>query len=64
MFFPVLGRIHFLIFSVGCIGTLMANTGLSDMFKAAFRAVDKMLQGKKFPQNTCALRICAEEVLR
>ena len=49
---------------VGCIGTLMTNTGLSDLLQSAFGGVDRMLQGKNFPQNTHALRICAEEVLR
>ena len=64
MFFPVLSRMHTLISFVGCIGTPMTNTGLSDLLKAAFGGVDKMLQGKKFPRNTCALQICAEKVLR
>ena len=64
MFFPVLDGTHILMSFVGCIGTLMTNTNLSDLLKAVFGGVDKMLQGKNFPQNTHAIRICAEEVLR
>ena len=63
MFFPVFDGMHTLMSFVGCIGTLMTNTSLSDLLKAAFRGVDKMLQGKNFPQNTRTIRICAEEVL-
>ena len=55
---------HTLMSFVGCIGTLMTNTNLSDLLKAVFGGVDKMLQGKNFPQNTHAIQICAEEVLR
>ena len=50
-------------FVVACIGTLMANTRLSDLLKSAFRGVEKMLSGKDFPQNKRALRICLEEIL-
>ena len=50
-------------FVVACIGTLMANTRLSDLLKSAFRGVEKMLSGKDFPRNTRALRICLEEIL-
>ena len=64
MFFPVLGGMHVSMSFVRCIDTLMTKPGLSDLFKAAFGGVDKMLQRKRFPRNTCALRICAEDVLQ
>lgn len=42
----------------------MTNTGLSDLLKAAFGGVDKMLQGNSFPQKPRALQICDEEIHR
>ena len=47
----------------GCIGTLMADTGLDDILGAAFSGVGKMRSGKKFPKNICALQLVAEELL-
>ena len=38
---------------VGAIGTLMAESGLSDVLMDVFGGVPKILSGKKFPQN-CA----------
>ena len=55
---------HMLMSFIGCIGTLMANTGLAEVLKSAFGGVDKRLLGKKYPQNLRAFRMCAEEVLR
>ena len=49
---------------ISSIGTLMVNTGLDDLLKAAFGGVEKMLSGKNFPQNFRALRIAVEELLR
>ena len=49
---------------VGCIGVLMANTGLAEVLKAAFGRVARMLTGKNFPQNVRALRMLCEELLR
>lgn len=49
---------------VGCVGTLMRDTGLKELMEAAFRRVIKMLSGKKFPQNVRALRLVAEELFR
>ena len=46
-----------------CSCHLMANTALAEVLKSAFGRVDKMLLGKKYPQNLRALRMCAEEVL-
>lgn len=63
-FLPRLGGMHMLMSFVGCVGTLMANSGLQEVMQAAFAGVPNMLHGKKFPQNVRALRMTAEEVLR
>jgi len=42
----------------------MAESGLSDILADVFGDVPKMLSGKKFPQNVCALRMLAEEIVR
>ena len=42
----------------------MENTGLSNILKAAFGGVDKMLLGTNFPNNIRDLRTVVEEVLR
>ena len=52
MFFPILGGMHTLRSFIGCIGTLMANPGLSDILKSSLGGIDKMLKRKNFPQNT------------
>ena len=59
-----LGGMHALMSFVGSIGTLMTDTGRSEVLGEVFGGVQKMLSGKKFPQNVCALRMLAEEVLR
>ena len=63
-FFAILGGIHTLMTFVGCIGTLIANTGPSDLLKSSFGGVEKILSGKNFLQNTTALRICVEKILQ
>ena len=45
-FYPHLGIMHWLMSFVGCIGTLMADSGASDVLKSAFAGVEKMLAGK------------------
>ena len=60
----ILGGMHFLMDFVGSIGTLMADSGLKDILSTTFGSVDKMLQGKKYPQNVRALRLLTEELLR
>ncbi|KAG1656584.1 hypothetical protein GQR58_023837 [Nymphon striatum] len=59
-----LGGMHLLMSYCGCIGTLMADTGIVDVLSAAFGGVLKMLTGKKYPQNVRALRMLVEELLR
>ena len=61
---PSLGGMHTLMSFVGCVGKLMADSGLEEVMKAAFGGVTHMLVGKKFPQNVRALRLVTEEVLR
>ena len=59
-----LGGMHFLMTFIGCIDNLLVNSGLIDILNSAFGGVDKMLTGKKFPQNVGALRMVTEELLR
>ena len=59
----ILGGMHFLMDFVGSVGTLMADSGLKEIL-STFGSVEKMLQGKKFPQNVRALRLLIEELLR
>ena len=54
---------HFLMDSVSCIGTVMAFSGLENILCGTFGSVDKMLEGKKYPQNIHALRLLTEELL-
>jgi len=63
-FIPRLGGMHTIMSFVGCVGTLMAESGLEEVLKAAFGGVPRMLTGKNFPQNVRALRLVTEEVLR
>ena len=60
---PRLGGMHFLMSFIGFVVTLMVNTGLEEVLKAAFGGVSHMLSGKKFPQNARALKIVVEEVI-
>ena len=63
-FVPRLGGMHFLMSFVGAVGTLMSNTGLTEIMQTTFGGVPKMLSGKKFLQNVRALRMVVEELLR
>ena len=59
-----LGGRHALMSFAGAVGSLMAESWLSDILSEVFGGVPKMLSGKKFPQNVHALRMIAEEVVR
>ena len=59
-----LGGMHALMSFVGAIGSLMAESGISDILSGVFGGVPKMLSGKKFPQNVRALRMMTEVVLQ
>ena len=61
---PRLGAMHSLMSFIGCIGSLMENSGLEEILSHVFGGVSKMLTGKKYPQNVRALRMLAEEILR
>ena len=63
-FIPRLGGMHTLMSFIGCVGNLMADSGLEEIMTSAFGSVSKMLAGKMFPQNFRALRFVAEEILR
>ena len=63
-FIPCIGGIHWLMSFVGCVGTLMANSGLAGILKSTFAGTEKMLSGKKFPMNVRALRLVVLEILR
>ena len=60
---PILGFMHFLMDFVSCIGKLMAGSGLKNILCGTFGSVDKMLEGKKYPQNVRALRLLTEQLL-
>ena len=60
---PRLGGVHMLMSFVGCVGTLMADTGLKEVMESALGGVTKLLSGKNFPQNVRALRLVVEELL-
>ena len=49
---------------VEAVGSLMSNTGLTEIMQTTFGGVPKMLTGKKFPQNARALRMVVEELMR
>ena len=53
-----LGGLHFPMSYIGCVGALMAESGL-----VAFGGVDHMMTSKKCPQNVRALRLLVESVI-
>ena len=55
---------YLLMSFIGCIATLMPNSGLEEILNKTFSGIKKMLSGKKFPMNLRALRIVVEELLR
>ena len=48
----------------GSVGKLMIDSGLTEILKHAFGGIEKMLSGKKYPQNVGAFRLLTEELLR
>ena len=61
---PRLGVMHLLMSFTEYRGTLIRNSGLSDLLRLAFVSTDKMLSGKNFAQNLRAFRMVVEELLR
>ena len=55
---------HLLMSFVGSVGVLMAGSGLEEILMSTLRGVQHMLTGKKLPQNTRALRMLSEEIIR
>ena len=49
--------------NVGSIGSLMAERGLYELLDSTIAGVQKMMTGRKFPQDMRALSIVAEELL-
>lgn len=57
-FYPRIGGMHWLINFFGCVGKLMANSGIEKVMGGpAFGRMSKMLIGKKFPMNIRALHL-------
>ena len=54
---------HILMNYIGCIGSLMADTGMQEVLEKVFGSVLKVLTGKKCPQCARALRLLVEELL-
>ena len=42
----------------------MVDSGLKEILSTTFGSIDRMLQGKKYPQNVRALRFLTEELIR
>ena len=59
---PMLGGMHMLmaIIHATCI---ILSLPLRTILLSIFGSVDKMMSGKKYPQNFCAVRMIAEEML-
>ena len=49
--FPVLGGMYMLMNFIHAISTIMSGSGLKEILASSFGSVDKMLSGKKYPQN-------------
>ena len=60
----LIGGIYFLLSLIGCIRSLMAESGLVDILSCAFGGVDHMFTGNKCPHNVCALRPLVYTVIR
>ncbi len=54
---------HLSLSFIGSVGTLMTETGLTEVLGSVCGGVGKMLTGTKFPQNVRALFV-AEELLQ
>ena len=59
-----LGWMHMLMSFVSAIGTLMSETGISEILASTSIRCTKDFSGKKFPHNLRAMRIVVEELLR
>ena len=60
---PLCGGMHWLFAAVHFVAVLL-SPALKPSLASKFGSVDKMLSGKKYPQNLQAFRMLAEEFLR
>jgi len=61
---PVLRGMHMLMNFIHATAIIIAGSGMKEVLAGTFGSVDKMLNGKKYPQNFRALRMLVEELLR
>jgi len=61
---PVLGGMHMLMNFIHATAVIMSGSGMKEILAGTFGSVEKMLSGKKYPQNFRALRMLVEELLR
>ena len=57
------GGMHTIMSFIGCIGTLMCNSGLEELLSTAFKGITHMMTEKAWPKAFCGLRMVAEAVL-
>jgi len=57
---PILDGKHFIVDFVSSIGTLVGDSSLKEILSTTFDSIEKMLQGKEYPQNARALRLLTE----
>ena len=57
------GGMHFLMSFIGCVRSLMAESGLVDILSCAFGGVYHMFTGNKCPHNFRALRLLVDTVI-
>ena len=55
---------HFIVSFIGCVRSLMAESGLVDILSCAFGGVHHMFTGNKCPHNFRALRLLVYTVIR
>ena len=58
------GGMHLLMSFIGCVGSLMAESGLVDMLSCAFGGVDDMFTGNKCSWHFRALRLLVDRVIQ
>ena len=61
--YPRLGGLHTVVNFSSSVDKLIVDSGLRDILKHAFGSIDKMLSGKKFPQNVRVFSMLTEKRL-
>ena len=59
---PVLGWMHMLMNFIHAAAVSMADSEMNEILAGTFGSVEKMLSGKKYPQNFRAIRMLVEEM--